>query len=327
MELNDLKEYLGMVVDLEKNIYLQNELISEIEKKAESLGVEKIYTKPDLKESSAGVYGLFTVIGVVFSCLTIYGGILVMDVSLLAFLPGLFLLCCGGMGLFISVFLGIPSVFKAKKEYKEETRRFPHRLEDYERNIAEDKTRVNKELQEKAVLSHELDILRKTNDKSKQILDMLYSCGNIVPKYRNFAMMCSIYGYINSGRCTILDGYDGAYNILETEIRMDCIIVQLDKIRYNLTQIQSSQYIIYNAIQENYYVREQILESIDQSITYLCNDSIKSDDEFKAALGSVDENSALSAYAVERLQKEAKYMYAMDYFGKKYGTYFDPQPQ
>ena len=64
-------------------------------------------------------------------------------------------------------------------------------------------------------------------------------------------MVCSLYEYIRAGRCTELEGHEGAYNILETEIRLDRIILQLDKVVAQLEQIKHTQFMLYSAVQES----------------------------------------------------------------------------
>lgn len=69
-------------------------------------------------------------------------------------------------------------------------------------------------------------------------------------KYQNFVMISSIHEYICSGRCSTLEGHEGAYNILEMELRLDRIEGKLDNIIQKLNQIKDNQYTIYYAIQE-----------------------------------------------------------------------------
>ena len=55
--------------------------------------------------------------------------------------------------------------------------------------------------------------------KAKEHLQKIYDKNIIFPKYRNLTMVCSLYEYICAGRFTELEGPNGAYNCLETEIR------------------------------------------------------------------------------------------------------------
>lgn len=46
MKTPELKEYLGIVVDMEKNIFLQERLLKDMTEKVGRLGVPKTFDKP-----------------------------------------------------------------------------------------------------------------------------------------------------------------------------------------------------------------------------------------------------------------------------------------
>lgn len=62
--------------------------------------------------------------------------------------------------------------------------------------------------------------------------------------------MCSLYEYICAGRCSTLEGHEGAYNLYETEMRLDQIITRLDKVIANLGAIRENQFMLFSAIQD-----------------------------------------------------------------------------
>ena len=78
-----------------------------------------------------------------------------------------------------------------------------------------------------------------------EALKDVYGLNMVYGKYRNFVAYSSFYEYFDSGRCEMLTGVDGAYNIFEQEIRMDRIIYRLDIIVLQLNQIQKNQYKLY----------------------------------------------------------------------------------
>ena len=73
------------------------------------------------------------------------------------------------------------------------------------------------------------------------------------------AAACSIYEYLQSGRCIQLQGHDGAYNLYENERRLDRIVEKLDDVIMRLDQIKSSQYMLYSAIHEGNQTMEKVL--------------------------------------------------------------------
>ena len=79
----------------------------------------------------------------------------------------------------------------------------------------------------------------------------MYSLDVIFPKYRNIIAVSSFYEYLLSGRCDKLEGAEGAYNIFESELRMNLIINKIDDVIKHLEKIEQHQYMLYSAIQEN----------------------------------------------------------------------------
>mgnify|MGYP001864484039 FL=1 len=79
----------------------------------------------------------------------------------------------------------------------------------------------------------------------------IYDKNIIFPKYRRLPLVCSLYEYFCSGRCSTLEGHEGAYNILEMEIRLDRIITQMDMVITRLESIRDGQYVLYSAIQDS----------------------------------------------------------------------------
>lgn len=73
----------------------------------------------------------------------------------------------------------------------------------------------------------------------------LYAYDVIFGKYRNVIALSSFYEYLMSGRCTALEGADGAYNIYEIEIRADRVIDRLDAVISSLEDIKQNQYMMY----------------------------------------------------------------------------------
>lgn len=105
---------------------------------------------------------------------------------------------------------------------------------------------------EKASQSMLEEEIVKTEDLLKRTLDcrnQLYSYDIVFGKYRNLVALATFYEYLISGRCTSLEGSNGAYNIFEAECRANQIIGQLTKIIDSLEQIKENQYLIYAQLQ------------------------------------------------------------------------------
>ena len=99
-------------------------------------------------------------------------------------------------------------------------------------------------------------------------LGKLYAENIIYPKYRNMVAVTMIYEYLESGRCSQLEGPDGAYNLYEMELRQNIIIGQLSSIMDNLERIKENQFTLYNEIVEANGNTSSLLSDIGDDIAF-----------------------------------------------------------
>lgn len=101
----------------------------------------------------------------------------------------------------------------------------------------------------KQMLDDEIAQAEKLLKELIECRNKLYACDVVFIKYRNMVALATFCEYLMAGRCTTLEGPDGAYNIFEAECRANQIIGQLTKIVDSLEQIKESQYLIYSQLQ------------------------------------------------------------------------------
>lgn len=237
MENQTLKEYVEKIYQLEVSMYEQQCLYGSIQKGKESL--KKVPCEPLKKEKTtrdkmidnkAGV-SICVVIGLVIGLIMV----VVLDISMI-------------WGILGGVTAGLlAAALYSSQEAKKENAR----------NIE-----LNKELelinsQKQFVAEQELKIIDEGMEKvsdsqseTQRLLDKYYDMDIIYPKYRNLVAVSSFHEYLASGRCTNLEGTDGAYNIYENEVRQDMIISKLDDIIRHLEMIEKNQYMLYIAVKE-----------------------------------------------------------------------------
>lgn len=130
-------------------------------------------------------------------------------------------------------------------------------------------------------LRAELENIRQEQTKTKQALASVYSLNVIHPKYRNLVAVASFCEYFETGRCSQLEGHEGAYNIYEQEIRLDRIITKLDVIISKLEEIKNNQYVLYQSIMQ----ANNVLNRID-----------KANYQMLCSLDTIQKNSELIEY-------------------------------
>lgn len=140
----------------------------------------------------------------------------------------------------------------------------------------------------KASIDNEIETAEKLLYDLYKCRNELYSVNIVFKKYRNIVALSTFYEYLMSGRCTALEGADGAYNLYEAEIRADRIIDQISTIVESLEDIKENQYMMYSKMQQI----NSSLENIDCS-TNMMMDSVQ---KMKENSDTIAENSAITAH-------------------------------
>lgn len=331
METDDLKEYLGIIVDLEKNVYLQNRLIEGMQSRISKLGIPKTFdfpVPPSPKGSSFGsvvaellcsVLITAVVAAVLFFAFGLIEGVLQLiglDSSRLIVIDWIYFIVVALV--FVGSMIGFTGLdISASRDYKKEKEKYSQDYLDYQNNLDQDKVRIKSEEQQQAALRKAINQVEEVQKATKKTLTDTYALNIIYEKYRTLPHICSIYEYIYSGRCTSLHGSGGAYDVLENEILQKTVILQLDTIIRQLNSIQRNQYMLYNTIQEGNKKLDTILSSIDkvsEQISGLTPRQMATE----RYMNELEKNSEIMAYNTERIEKELSYMNRMNYFAGKY---------
>ena len=116
------------------------------------------------------------------------------------------------------------------------------------------------------------EIVKAKNElqRTYDVLQRVYSMNIIYSKYRSFVPVGMFYEYICSGRCSTLEGHEGAYNIYEYELRMDIIINELQEIKQN-------QWYLYDAISSQNKNFNRLYQSCISGMSTLNNISQNTD--------------------------------------------------
>lgn len=210
---------------------------------------------------------------------------------------------------------------KYEKLYeKEKARRIKelenaHRREtvDYNKTVAETKRQYSElvalnDAKVKNIEDNVAQAIKKINDEYwslKVTLRKLYDMNIIFPKYRNIFAVCSLYEYLASGRCSTLEGHEGAYNIYESELRQELILIKLDVVISQLEDIKQNQYMLYKEMKE--------MKSILHSISYQTKEILKNTDTIidntniiASNTQQIAESSAVTAMCTQAIAKNTE---------------------
>lgn len=286
MAENSLKMYLKNVYAMETAVYLQEEVCKEILSRRNRLknwkpqAMKKVEVQYPNKDGVIdGLKIFFTVTGLLMGIFNIIEGNV--------YIGSLFILGGLGLALWCDFWLG-PKIEKAEYEelYAEEKKKIDAENTNIEAMNMVAKIEIDRKLK---ALDAEYSVAKQQLDETKNILHKMYNKAIIFPKYRNFTAVSSFYEYIDSGRCTRLDGHEGAYNIFENEIRQNIIIQKLDEAVRMLKKIEQNQYMLYDAIRET----NRVISSLGQNLDSALN-------QIDTKMDAVVENTYISSYNSQR---------------------------
>ena len=308
MRESQLKEYLGIASEMEQTCFLQEQLRLNLESKYKCLGIPKNIPRPILEEVTSS-FGISTIgIGLLFGAIAwfiagffLYGNIDGYDPGIAFFV---FVIC--GAVIYSGIIISGDSA--AAKENEE---KYSKALALYNQDKAKDEARVQNEKLQKIFIENELGIIAETYRNTKSKLDKIYAKNILYPKYRNFVAVCTMYEYISSGRCSELEGRDGAYNLYEMESRMDKIVTSLDQAVRILSSIENTQYMLYKAIQTTNSQTKMMIDSTNQLTTQISKMG-NNIENVANRLRAIEENSVIHKYQAERMTKELEYMNRMN---------------
>ncbi len=256
----DIKEYLYKAKEVETSLYEQRRMMTKLTNMYNNIPNsrkrEVILTEQSPSERGSSIIPILCVIGAIIGVFVgfpkgvhaYHGGGLFAPLGIL--LSGIkysiiYILIFGIIGLIISgIIIFIINCIDKAKINKENYYIRSENEKKYKFN--NDQTAIEK--QQQAIIVEEINILKQNYQQTLGILNKLYSLNIIFPKYQGLVPICSFYEYFCSGRCNTLEGHEGAYNIYESELRQNLIIDKLDIVIDKLEQIESAQYMLYDAV-------------------------------------------------------------------------------
>lgn len=275
-DINVIKKYLENAKTLETHIYTQKRIINKLLDNINNLKTsETIFSKPWKPESQNTLKTIIRpfiisfLVSAIIPAILVAGWIVYILISPMLTteeaiirnisLSILFALVC-------AIIYTTKIVLRNDNIYRDNMKIYKNNLNNYHKSVENEKKRLIEVDKEKKYLLLQLDELNSTFDNTKNTLKEFYNSNMLIyPKYQNMLAVTQILEYLQSERCYTLKGPDGAYNLYETELRMNKIIGNLGHILDNLQEIKYTQYMIYEEICRGNEIAEQILNEIGSS--------------------------------------------------------------
>lgn len=297
---NNLYEAISGLYDMELNNYLMTRSISELDDEINSLGKKKHFKEPirfkaegdDESVVNATWYSAFGVgmVGCIIAA--------VIGMSTSGFFVGLIFTFVGLIvgGIIGAIAGNLISKSRDNKIYKES---YVEDCEKYNRNIENDRLRVEEENRKRAFLIKQRDSLIERKNEASRKLNSFYMAVGIDKNYRNLIPIGYMYEFMSLGISTKLEGADGLYYLVRRELRADQMQYTLDEISFKLDTIIDNQHRIYGE-----------LTDINNKCDRIISETVKSAElaaRNNEMLNVAVANTAITAYNSERIASEAKF--------------------
>ena len=177
LSYSDLLKYMEIVLDMEKNVYIEEQTWKYLNNQANNLGIKKIYKEPkksNVDTSGCGSFiGCGTVMGIAATGLTVLHS--TCTSSCLAPLEEGFWNkpITIGVSVFLICLVIILIMFLAEK--KDKDNQYEQDMKKYKKNMENDRVRVERELKQKRYIQTQCNTLAQMYQKSRNALDTIYS--------------------------------------------------------------------------------------------------------------------------------------------------------
>lgn len=316
MTYEQLKEYLSIILDMEKNIYIQKNTLENMYQKRNSLGRKRNIELPRCSQANAD-YG-DSIISGMLTCIVVAMVIMIIKISSFdddnsgligavneaVSMGGSFIfsmivgMICG------AIVVAIIANIKKGNIQKEYDKEYSYKMKEYDRLKNEDEKRVRNENIIRGNIQREIEILEEKYADSKNRLDEFYNYNIVDQKYwHNIVAISSFYQYLSEKRTYSLEfdqktGDRGAYNIYNEEAQRGIIIIQLGKVLDKLDQVIENQYMLQNTLRD----ANRKINSLSSNINQMS----------RQISSSIQEQTAIQAYNAERTQAELGFMNTMN---------------
>lgn len=289
MNLSSTKAYLKDVIYLESTLQILNNLINKLDNKIKVINNTKIeieplsnIEKPEIEEEHGfgGLLFLFLFLLVVFSFFINIPFIIIFWIILHKFLIALkvSLITSIILGAILSIFVTKPTNSEIRQRNKEKNRKYSNAVKELEKQNQEKQNRIKlMEIQKNDLIIKRKNLYNQYTETKKALTDV-YNLNIIYSKYRYLVAVVTFYEYFDSGRCNSFEATEtsgGAYNLYETEIRMNTIIGKLDIVINQLEQVKRNQEALYDVVcqinsttNKIYANTEKELNELKKSNTY-----------------------------------------------------------
>lgn len=289
---NDIIRYLRVVKDCEllcakqtalKDYFIENEMPKE--KRPEDIDVY-MPEEPDSSDVSLFAHVFFNP---VISAIGIVGSVIIFFKAGFTFetFGQVLLYWLKWVGILYVALFFLGYIFAICTGFTWRAKCIVKRVEEEKQRYKNEEERLERQYKEKKELyDYQINVINKDLMSCKTFLECLYSMDILYYKYRNLIAVSSILEYFESGRA---DTFKEAYNIFETEHRLDNINAAINKFGYKLDSIA----------RQLDYMQDSLSSIVRQQDLFVTE--YKKD--YDRLISSIERNEANTAQSVEYARK------------------------
>lgn len=266
----NLKKAISILYDMELNNYYMTQALSQLAVNINSLGKSKRIAKPE-KEKDGSPFFFAAVGGFIFGVIGAIWGVVETFIEMklwgiLLFIPmGFIYFAIGGI---IGGAIGLViDLFGMVSEKKRANIRYNNALVKYEKDISDDKKRVERETVKSNKLYHEYLVLKERKSEAERQLQNFYIQAGIDSRFRNIVAMGYMNEFINLGISRKLEGADGLYYLIMQELRWDQMQYTLEEISKKLDTVIDNQRLIHSDLKrmnrESKYMIDRVIRGVN----------------------------------------------------------------
>lgn len=148
----------------------------------------------------------------------------------------------------------------------------------------------------------------------------MYGLNVIHPKYRNLVAISAFYDYLMTGRCSMLTGNGGAYNLFEAESKTKLIMDRISDITASLEELRENQNFLYQQVAEANNGIQILNQSMGKVVTHLAKMNAKAD-RMSRQLATLDDKTtnleSTMATVAENAEIAAHYSQISAFYAKR----------
>ncbi|OUP82117.1 hypothetical protein B5F07_15205 [Lachnoclostridium sp. An169] len=255
--------YLSQILSLEMKLYEMEEIRNQYCYQIQNLNNIVQKNLYDDKEKPEGKWETMILCGLAYGFFGFIGMFILM--AILGSTTERGMLASSVVGIIVCIGVFIFWIYGNMQD-KAAWRRNHAWVQDTNAQIQKNAQNANREIQ---LINSEINRLDSNYNMLLNTLDRLYNANVIYPKYRDLVAISSFYEYFSSGRCSQLQGHEGAYNIYENELMGRTIIGKLDDILYSLDSIRENQYLLYSELQRSNQTVNRLSNTINNAVSQL----------------------------------------------------------